>query len=65
MRVTVKEGTKKKILYNGMEEPKLKLDKPYKSNFVASSVFNNTYEKNYNLSKKGCDFREGKFFDLE
>lgn len=62
LRVTVTEEKDERRLYEGMEEPKIILDNPYKSNFIASSLFNKTYEKHYNLSRKGCNFEEGSFY---
>jgi len=54
VKFTLKEGTAEKTIYSGMIEPKLKLEKPYETTFVASSLFKNYYSQSLLLSKEAC-----------
>ena len=54
VKFTLKEGTAESTIYSGMIEPKLKLEKPYETTFVASSLFKNYYTQSLLLSKEAC-----------
>ena len=54
VQFTLKEGTAESTIYSGMVEPKLKLEKPYETTFVASSLFKNYYTQSLLLSKEAC-----------
>ncbi|HMS40100.1 MAG TPA: hypothetical protein PKE69_07745 [Pyrinomonadaceae bacterium] len=54
VKFTLKEGTAESIIYNGMVEPKLKLEKVFEQTIIESSIFEQYYTKSLLLSKKPC-----------
>ena len=54
VKFTLKEGTAENTIYSGMIEPKLKLEKPFETTFVASSLFKNYYTQSLLLPKEAC-----------